>query len=179
MNVRFIIDELMGCFPQMEELVGTRNPHASNDFLLLFHRLPGPNSAHGDRKYNLFYLKRLVFLFYFVLCEEDVVENELCCRFYAARFCCSPLGNLKASSCAGINIFFPLKLQPLSDISFFVFSRVFSVSLDKQEYFCTCSLVFLFAQVLCVQIKCFHEIITIGYSVYHSYDLPWFRTLSW
>lgn len=38
---------------------------------------------------------------------------------------------------------------------------------------------FLLAQVLCVQIKCFHEIITIGYSVYHSYDLPWFRTLSW
>ncbi|XP_008588900.1 PREDICTED: phosphatidate cytidylyltransferase 2 [Galeopterus variegatus] len=33
--------------------------------------------------------------------------------------------------------------------------------------------------VLCVQIKCFHEIITIGYNVYHSYDLPWFRTLSW
>lgn len=34
-------------------------------------------------------------------------------------------------------------------------------------------------QVMCVQIKCFHEIITIGYNVYHSYDLPWFRTLSW
>uniref|UniRef100_A0A8C5J0Y5 Phosphatidate cytidylyltransferase n=1 Tax=Junco hyemalis TaxID=40217 RepID=A0A8C5J0Y5_JUNHY len=33
--------------------------------------------------------------------------------------------------------------------------------------------------VMCVQIKCFHEIITIGYNVYHSYDLPWFRTLSW
>ncbi|KAI2664853.1 Phosphatidate cytidylyltransferase 2 [Labeo rohita] len=33
--------------------------------------------------------------------------------------------------------------------------------------------------VLCVQIKCFHEIIMIGYSVYHSYHLPWFRTLSW
>uniref|UniRef100_A0A671KY04 Phosphatidate cytidylyltransferase n=1 Tax=Sinocyclocheilus anshuiensis TaxID=1608454 RepID=A0A671KY04_9TELE len=33
--------------------------------------------------------------------------------------------------------------------------------------------------VLCVQIKCFHEIITIGYSVYHCYHLPWFRTLSW
>uniref|UniRef100_A0A8C4RGP4 Phosphatidate cytidylyltransferase n=1 Tax=Erpetoichthys calabaricus TaxID=27687 RepID=A0A8C4RGP4_ERPCA len=32
--------------------------------------------------------------------------------------------------------------------------------------------------VLCVQIKCFQEIITIGYSVYHSYHLPWFRTLS-
>ncbi|WAQ96268.1 CDSA-like protein [Mya arenaria] len=25
----------------------------------------------------------------------------------------------------------------------------------------------------------FHEIITIGYVVYRSYDLPWFRTLSW
>ena len=37
----------------------------------------------------------------------------------------------------------------------------------------------LFFQVMCVQIKCFHEIITIGYNVYHSYDLPWFRTLSW
>ncbi|CAN0434243.1 phosphatidate cytidylyltransferase 2 [Lampetra fluviatilis] len=33
--------------------------------------------------------------------------------------------------------------------------------------------------VLGVQIKCFHEIITIGYNVYHSYELPWFRTLSW
>ncbi|CAL9707871.1 unnamed protein product [Knipowitschia caucasica] len=33
--------------------------------------------------------------------------------------------------------------------------------------------------VLIVQIKCFHEIITIGYNVYHSYHLPWFRTLSW
>uniref|UniRef100_A0AAX7THN7 Phosphatidate cytidylyltransferase n=1 Tax=Astatotilapia calliptera TaxID=8154 RepID=A0AAX7THN7_ASTCA len=33
--------------------------------------------------------------------------------------------------------------------------------------------------VMSVQIKCFQEIITIGYRVYHSYDLPWFRTLSW
>uniref|UniRef100_A0A8C5AUF3 Phosphatidate cytidylyltransferase n=1 Tax=Gadus morhua TaxID=8049 RepID=A0A8C5AUF3_GADMO len=33
--------------------------------------------------------------------------------------------------------------------------------------------------VLCVQIKCFQEIIHIGYSVYHSYHLPWFRSLSW
>ncbi|XP_059844680.1 phosphatidate cytidylyltransferase 1 isoform X4 [Hypanus sabinus] len=33
--------------------------------------------------------------------------------------------------------------------------------------------------VLYVQIKCFHEIITIGYRVYRSYELPWFRTLSW
>lgn len=34
-------------------------------------------------------------------------------------------------------------------------------------------------QILLIQIKCFHEIITIGYSVYKSHDLPWFRTLSW
>ncbi|KAL3875703.1 hypothetical protein ACJMK2_033631 [Sinanodonta woodiana] len=33
--------------------------------------------------------------------------------------------------------------------------------------------------ILGLQIKCFHEIITIGYVVYRSYDLPWFRTLSW
>ncbi|OXB60236.1 hypothetical protein ASZ78_013629 [Callipepla squamata] len=33
--------------------------------------------------------------------------------------------------------------------------------------------------VLGIQVKCFHEIITIGYRVYHSYDLPWFRSLSW
>uniref|UniRef100_A0A4W5PHZ4 Phosphatidate cytidylyltransferase n=1 Tax=Hucho hucho TaxID=62062 RepID=A0A4W5PHZ4_9TELE len=30
-----------------------------------------------------------------------------------------------------------------------------------------------------IQIKCFQEIIDIGYRVYHSYELPWFRTLSW
>ena len=36
-----------------------------------------------------------------------------------------------------------------------------------------------FVQVMSVQIECFQEIITIGYRVYHSYDLPWFRTLSW
>uniref|UniRef100_A0AAR2L322 Phosphatidate cytidylyltransferase n=1 Tax=Pygocentrus nattereri TaxID=42514 RepID=A0AAR2L322_PYGNA len=33
--------------------------------------------------------------------------------------------------------------------------------------------------VMSIQIKCFQEIITIGYRVYHSYELPWFRTLSW
>lgn len=33
--------------------------------------------------------------------------------------------------------------------------------------------------VMALQIKCFHEIITIGYVVYKSYELPWFRTLSW
>ena len=38
---------------------------------------------------------------------------------------------------------------------------------------------FLLLQILCIQIKCFHEIINIGYVVYRSHDLPWFRTLSW
>ncbi|XP_061787181.2 phosphatidate cytidylyltransferase 1 isoform X1 [Nerophis lumbriciformis] len=37
----------------------------------------------------------------------------------------------------------------------------------------------LILMVMIVQIKCFQEIITIGYKVYRSYDLPWFRTLSW
>lgn len=33
--------------------------------------------------------------------------------------------------------------------------------------------------ILLIQVKCFHEIITIGYVVYKSHELPWFRTLSW
>jgi phosphatidate cytidylyltransferase len=33
--------------------------------------------------------------------------------------------------------------------------------------------------ILLIQIKCFQEIITIGYVVYKSHNLPWFRTLSW
>lgn len=33
--------------------------------------------------------------------------------------------------------------------------------------------------VLLIQIKCFQEIINIGYVVYKSHNLPWFRTLSW
>lgn len=33
--------------------------------------------------------------------------------------------------------------------------------------------------VLAIQVKCFHEIITIGYVVYKSHNLPWFRTISW
>lgn len=33
--------------------------------------------------------------------------------------------------------------------------------------------------ILIVQVKCFHEIITIGYVVYKSHHLPWFRTISW
>ena len=33
--------------------------------------------------------------------------------------------------------------------------------------------------VLLIEIKCFQEIINIGYIVYKSHNLPWFRTLSW
>lgn len=33
--------------------------------------------------------------------------------------------------------------------------------------------------IFALQIKCFHEIITIGYIVYRSFKLPWFRVLSW
>merc|ERR1711944_74861 len=32
---------------------------------------------------------------------------------------------------------------------------------------------------LCVQVKCFSEIINIGYAVYRVHNLPWFRSLSW
>ncbi|KAK6312668.1 hypothetical protein J4Q44_G00160150 [Coregonus suidteri] len=39
--------------------------------------------------------------------------------------------------------------------------------------------VMLILVVMTIQIKCFQEIIEIGYRVYHSYELPWFRTLSW
>jgi phosphatidate cytidylyltransferase len=33
--------------------------------------------------------------------------------------------------------------------------------------------------ILAIQFKCYHEIITIGYVVYKSHNLPWFRTISW
>lgn len=37
----------------------------------------------------------------------------------------------------------------------------------------------IFIKVLCVQVKCFEEIINIGYAVYRVHGLPWFRSLSW
>ncbi|KAL7306530.1 hypothetical protein TKK_0001223 [Trichogramma kaykai] len=37
----------------------------------------------------------------------------------------------------------------------------------------------LMATVLIVQVKCFEEIINIGYAVYRIHGLPWFRSLSW
>lgn len=30
-----------------------------------------------------------------------------------------------------------------------------------------------------MQVKCFEEIISIGYQVYRIHGLPWFRSLSW
>lgn len=38
---------------------------------------------------------------------------------------------------------------------------------------------FFFSQTLLVQVKCFEEIISIGYQVYRIHGLPWFRSLSW
>ncbi|XP_014210250.1 phosphatidate cytidylyltransferase, photoreceptor-specific [Copidosoma floridanum] len=37
----------------------------------------------------------------------------------------------------------------------------------------------LMITVLIVQVKCFEEIINIGYAVYRIHGLPWFRSLSW
>lgn len=36
-----------------------------------------------------------------------------------------------------------------------------------------------YLQTLLVQVKCFEEIISIGYQVYRIHGLPWFRSLSW
>lgn len=32
---------------------------------------------------------------------------------------------------------------------------------------------------LAVQVKCFQEIIAVGYAVYRVHGLPWFRSISW
>lgn len=37
----------------------------------------------------------------------------------------------------------------------------------------------LMVTTLIVQVKCFEEIINIGYAVYRIHGLPWFRSLSW
>lgn len=37
----------------------------------------------------------------------------------------------------------------------------------------------IYFQTLLVQVKCFEEIISIGYQVYRIHGLPWFRSLSW
>ena len=38
---------------------------------------------------------------------------------------------------------------------------------------------FLMFLTLFVQVKCFSEVINIGYAVYRVHNLPWFRSLSW
>lgn len=57
-----------------------------------------------------------------------------------------------------------------------IFSWVMILSFFAIVYMGPLALVLL---IMALQIKCFHEIITIGYVVYKSYELPWFRTLSW
>lgn len=42
-----------------------------------------------------------------------------------------------------------------------------------------CGPLALMITALLVQVKCFEEIINIGYSVYRIHGLPWFRSLSW
>ncbi|XP_055333264.1 phosphatidate cytidylyltransferase, photoreceptor-specific-like [Paramacrobiotus metropolitanus] len=37
----------------------------------------------------------------------------------------------------------------------------------------------MIATVILIQIRCFQEIINIGYCIYKTHDLPWFRSLSW
>lgn len=37
----------------------------------------------------------------------------------------------------------------------------------------------LFFQIFVIQVKCYHEIISIGHIQYKKSNLPWFRTLSW
>ena len=42
-----------------------------------------------------------------------------------------------------------------------------------------CCLFHYCSQIQCIQIKCYHEIISIGHKKYQKYNLPWFRSLSW
>uniref|UniRef100_A0A0N5AVR1 Phosphatidate cytidylyltransferase n=1 Tax=Syphacia muris TaxID=451379 RepID=A0A0N5AVR1_9BILA len=57
---------------------------------------------------------------------------------------------------------------------------IFSIVMVSMFYVIVkCGPTWLMALVFAIQFKCFHEIITIGLSVYRLYDLPWFRALSW
>lgn len=42
-----------------------------------------------------------------------------------------------------------------------------------------CGPVALILLIQCIQIKCYHEIISIGHKKYQKHNLPWFRSLSW
>ncbi|CAF0931275.1 unnamed protein product [Brachionus calyciflorus] len=57
-----------------------------------------------------------------------------------------------------------------------VFSLIMLLSFSSIVYLGPVSITLL---ILTIQVKCFHEIITIGYVVYKSHHLPWFRTISW
>lgn len=60
---------------------------------------------------------------------------------------------------------------PLALMLVVIFNGIFHYQFPK--------LIQLFLQVLAVQVKCFAEIINIGYAVYKIHGLPWFRSLSW
>jgi phosphatidate cytidylyltransferase len=38
---------------------------------------------------------------------------------------------------------------------------------------------FSFSQVLVIQVKCFQEIMEVGFQAYRVKDIPWFKSLSW
>lgn len=60
----------------------------------------------------------------------------------------------------------------------FVFYDYFSKILSTSTTYVS-NLMISHPQTLVVQVKCFAEIINIGYSVYRVHNLPWFRSLSW
>lgn len=114
-----LIDELTGCFPQVEELVGPRNPHTSNDLLLLLHRLPGSNSADGNCKYK----QRVAFVLFHVRgCCGNWAALQVLCTLALLAFVGAPWVT-RDHDLPTFSFF--QKLQPLSDISFFLFWRIF------------------------------------------------------
>ena len=70
----------------------------------------------------------------------------------------------------------PILMLTVKKNRFYCFFRHFVISIENllQLLF-----VFIFYQTLAVQVKCFSEIINIGYAVYRVHNLPWFRSLSW
>lgn len=151
------------CFLQMEELVGSRHSHTSHDLLLLLHHLPGPHGAYDDSEY-----KHCSSFF----CSFRKVGNTSL-RLMGVR-----LTNNRIA--APVIWDFPLNRPVTSFVSVGQQAKAHTHTHSPDAPVVLLLLMQCFSlQVLCVQIKCFQEIITIGYSVYHSYHLPWFRTLSW
>ncbi|CAH3168644.1 unnamed protein product [Porites lobata] len=57
-----------------------------------------------------------------------------------------------------------------------MFTLVMFVGFAVIIYFGPFALILL---IQCIQIKCYHEIISIGHKKYQKHNLPWFRSLSW